>query len=119
MPIKTHWKTVEAYVDDVVVKTKHVGQLVDNLRDIFNSLREYQIKLNPEKCIFGVPTGKLLGFIVSSRGIEANPAKIRALARLEVPTELKHVQKLAGCVAALSRFISRLGEKALYPSTGY
>jgi hypothetical protein len=67
-------------------------------------------KPNPEKCVFGVPAGKLLGFIVSSRGIEANPAKIRALDRLEIPTELKHVQKLAGCVAALSRFISRLGE---------
>jgi hypothetical protein len=97
----------------VVVKTKHVGQLVDNLRDTFNSLQEYQIKLNPEKCIFGVPVGKLLGFIMSNRGIEANLAKILALARLEAPTELKHVQKLAGCMAALSHFISRLGGKAL------
>jgi hypothetical protein len=60
-----------------------------------------------------IPTGKLLVFIISHQGIEANPAKIRALARLEIPTELKHVQKLAGYVAALSRFISRLGEKAL------
>ena len=57
--------------------------------------------------------GKLLGFIVSNRGIEANPAKIRALSQLAIPIDLKQVQKLAGCVAALSRFISRLGEKAL------
>src|SRR3989337_2675216 len=106
-------KTVEAYVDDVVIKMKNVSQLVDDLRETFTSLRAYHIKLNPEKCVFGVPAGKLLGFIISHRGIEANPDKIRALARLEVPTELKHVQRLTGCVAALSRFISRLGEKAL------
>ena len=62
---------------------------------------------------FHVPAGKLLGFIVSSRGIEANPAKIRALSQLAIPTDLKKIQKLTGCVAALSRFISRLGEKAL------
>ena len=69
-------KTVEAYVDDVVVKTKHVETLVDDLRLTFDNLRTYDIKLNPEKCIFGVPAGKLFGFIVSIRGIEANPAKI-------------------------------------------
>ena len=69
-------KTVEAYVDDVVVKTKHVEILVDDLRLTFDNLRAYDIKLNPEKCVFGVPAGKLLGFIVSGRGIEANLAKI-------------------------------------------
>ena len=106
-------KTVEAYVDDVVVKTKHIDQLVDDLRQTFDNLRAYDIRLNLEKCVFGVPAGKLLGFIISYRGIEANQAKIRALSQLAIPTELKHVQKLAGCVAALSRFISRLGEKAL------
>ena len=106
-------KIVEAYVDDVVVKTKHVDSLIDDLRLTFDNLRTYDIKLNPEKCIFGVPAGKLLGFIVSSRGIEANPAKIRALSQLATPTDLKQIQKLTGCVAALSRFISRL-EKKLY-----
>ena len=60
-----------------------------------------------------MPAGKLLGFIVSNRGIEANPAKILALSQLAIPTDLKQIQKLTGCVAALSRFISRLGEKAL------
>ena len=70
---------MDAYVDDMVVKTKHVETLVDNLRVTFDNLRTYDIKLNPEKCVFGVPAGKLLGFIVSSRGIEANPAKIQAL----------------------------------------
>jgi len=106
-------KTVEAYVDDVVIKTRHVETLIDDLRLTFDNLQTYDIKLNPEKCVFGVPSGKLLGIIVSNRGIEANPAKIRALSQLAIPTDLKHIQKLTGCVAALSSFISRLGEKAL------
>src|SRR3954467_1258717 len=106
-------KTVEAYVDDVVVKSRHVESLVNDLGLTFDNLRKYDIKLNPEKCVFGVPAGKLLGFIVSGRGIEANPAKIRALSQLDVQEDLKQIQKLTGCVAALSRFISRLGEKAL------
>lgn len=106
-------KIVDAYVDDVVIKTKHAESLVDDLRLIFDNLRAYAIQLDQEKCVFGVPAGKQLGFIVSNRGIEANPAKIRALAQLATPTDLKQVQKLAGCVAALSRFISRLGEKSL------
>ena len=71
------------------------------------------MKLNPTKCTFGVPAGKLLGFLVSSRGIEANPAKISAIERMPVPKCLKDVQKFTGCLASLSRFVSRLGEKAL------
>ena len=106
-------KTVEAYVDDIVIKTRHVKTLIDDLHLTFDNLRAYDIKLNPEKCVFGIPAGKLLGFIVSNRGIEANPAKIRALSQVDIPRDLKQIQKLTGCVAALSRFISRLGEKAL------
>ena len=72
-------KTVEAYVDDVVIKTKHVESLVDELSLTFDNLRAYDKRLNPEKSVFSIPAGKLLGFIVSNRGIEANPTKIRAL----------------------------------------
>ena len=72
-------RTVEACVDDVVIKTRHVESLIDDLRLMFDNLRTYDIKLNPEKCVFGMPAGKLLGFIVCNRGIEENPAKIRAL----------------------------------------
>ena len=100
-------------MDDVVGKTRHVETLIDDLRLTFDNLRTYDIKLNPEKCVFGVPSGKMLGFIVSNRGIEGNPVKIRALSQLAIPTDLKHIQKLVGCIAALSRFISKLGEKAL------
>ena len=57
-------KTVEAYMDDVVIKTRHVETLIDDLGLTFDNLRMYNIKLNPEKCVFGVPAGKLLGFIV-------------------------------------------------------
>ena len=71
------------------------------------------MKINPEECVFGVPAGKLLGFFVSERGIEANPEKISTITRLGNPTCLRDVQRLAGGGAALSRFISRLGEKAL------
>ena len=72
-------KRVEAYVDDVVIKTRHVETVIDCLRLTFDNLQTYDIKLNPEKCVYGVPSGKLLSFIVSNRGIEANLDKIRAL----------------------------------------
>ena len=67
--------TIEAYVDDIVVKTKQADHLVTDLEQTFVKLRANDIKLNPEKCVFGVPRGMLLGFIVSKRGIEANPEK--------------------------------------------
>ena len=69
--------------------------------------------LNPKKCVFGVPADKLLGFIVSQRGIEVNPKKIKAILNINRPTCLKDIQRLTDCVAAVSRFVNRLGEKAL------
>src|SRR5215216_7668025 len=69
--------------------------------------------LNPDKCVFGVPAGKLLGFLVSERGIEANPEKIKAIISLAKPACINDVQRPAGRIAALSRFLSRLGEKAI------
>jgi hypothetical protein len=104
---------VEAYVDDVVIKTENSKNFIKDLQMVFNSLSRYRWKLNPEKCVFGVPAGKLLGFIVSHRGIEANPEKIEAIMRMEAPRSQKKVQRLTRCMAALSRFISRLGEKGM------
>jgi hypothetical protein len=106
-------KNVEAYVDDVVVKTRNSSTLIDDLEETFASLREYRWKLNPNKCVFGVPSGKLLGFIISHRGIEANPEKISAITSMKAPTCIKDVQKLTGCMAALNRFVSKLGERGL------
>jgi hypothetical protein len=71
------------------------------------------MKLNPEKCTFGVPAGQLLGYIISQRGIKANPSKIKAIEALEPPIELKDMQKFAGCLASLSRFVSWLREKTM------
>jgi hypothetical protein len=106
-------RTVEAYVDDIVMKTRKADNLVDNLRIAFGCLRANGVKLNPEKCVFGVPQGMLLGYVVSQRGIEANPEKVAALERMGPIRDLKGVQKVLGCLAALSHFISRLGEKGL------
>jgi hypothetical protein len=105
--------TIEAYVDDIVVKTKKVNNLVDDLDIAFKCLRAKDIKLNPEKCVFSVPRGMLLGFTISERGIEANLEKITAITKIGPIRDLKGVQRVMGCLVALSRFISRLGKKAL------
>jgi hypothetical protein len=87
--------------------------LISDLQETFNNLNRYKLKLNPTKCSFGVSAGQLLGFLVSSRGIEANPEIIQAILTMGKPAKLHDVQKLVGRVAALSRFVARLGEKAL------
>jgi ribonuclease HI len=106
-------RTVEAYIDDIVVKTRKASDLLSDLEITFRCLRAKGVKLNPEKCVFGVPRGMLLGFIVSERGIKANPEKIAAITNMGPIKDLKGVQRVMGCLAALSRFISRLGEKGL------
>jgi hypothetical protein len=100
-------------VDDVVVQTRNSDMLIADLEETFASLREYCWKLNPNKCVINVPSGKLLGFIISHRGIEANPETISAITNMKAPTCIKDVQKLTGCMAALNRFISKLGERGL------
>jgi hypothetical protein len=106
-------RTVEAYINDIVVKTRKASDLLSDLETTFKCLRAKGVKLNPEKCVFGVPQGMLLGFIVSERGIEANPEKIAVVTNMGPIKDLKGVQRVMGCLAALSRFISRLGEKVL------
>jgi hypothetical protein len=83
------------------------------LTETFDNLNRYKLKLNPTKCYFGVSVGQLLGFLVSGRGIEANPEKIQAILTMGKLAKLHDVQKLTGRVAVLSRFVTRLGEKAL------
>jgi hypothetical protein len=106
-------RTVEAYVDDIVVKTRKASDLLSDLEVTFGCLHAKGVKLNPEKCVFGVPRGMLLGFIVSERGIEANPEKSASITNMGPIKDLKGVQRVMGCLAALSRFISRLGERGL------
>jgi hypothetical protein len=83
--------TVQAYVDDVVVKTKLVDHLINDLEKTFKALRVYQWKLNPSKCIFGASSGILLGNLVSKRGIEPNPEKIKAILDMQPPKDVKDV----------------------------
>jgi hypothetical protein len=106
-------RTVEAYVDDIIVKARKASDLLSDLETTFKCLRAKGVKLNPEKCVLGVPRGMLRGFIVSERGIEANPEKIAAITNMGPIKDLKGVQRVMGCLTALSRFISRLGEKGL------
>jgi hypothetical protein len=96
-----------------VVKTKVASTLVDDLDQTFKTLNKFQWKLNPKKCIFGVPSGILLGNIVSYDGIRPNPEKVKAVMKMKPPTCVKDIQKLTGCMTALSRFISWLDEKGL------
>jgi hypothetical protein len=106
-------ENIEAYVDDVVVKTTEEDKLIADLTETFANIREFQWKLNPTKCVFGVPSGLLLGFMVEHRGIEANHAKVNAIRKMAKPSNKKDVMKLTGMMAAIGRFISKLGEKGL------
>jgi hypothetical protein len=106
-------KNAEAYADDVVVKTTEEDKLIANLIETFANLQEFQWKLNPTKCVFGVPSGLLLGFMVGHRGIEVNSAKVDTIRKMAKPSNKKDVMKLTGMMAALGRFISKLGEKGL------
>jgi hypothetical protein len=106
-------RNIQVYIDDVVITTRKVQSLISNLAETFDNLNRYKFKLNPTKYSFGMSAGQLLGFLVLARGIEANPEKIQAILTMGKPTKLHDVQKLAGHVAALSRFIAQLGEKAL------
>ena len=106
-------RNVEAYINNVVVKSKTIDSLITDLKETFANLKRYRWKLNPSKCIFGVPSGILLGYIVSARGIEPNAEKVSTITNMKRSTYVKDIQKLIGCMAALSRFISCLSEKGL------
>jgi hypothetical protein len=84
-------RNVEAYVDDVVINTKTQDQFIADLEETFNNLQKFRWKLNPTKCVFGIPSRKQLGFIVSHRGIEANPEKINAIMAMDAPATIKDV----------------------------
>jgi hypothetical protein len=105
-------RIIEAYFDNIVVKSKKTGDLVPDLTEVFVKLRQHEVKLNTEKCIFRAPRGMLLGFVVSERDIEANP-EISAIMDMGPIKNLKGVQRVTGCLAALNRFIARPRERSL------
>jgi hypothetical protein len=106
-------RNIQVYIDDVVITTRKEESLISDLTETFDNLNRYKLKLNPTKCSFGVSAGQLLVFLVSARGIEANPEKIQAILTMGKPMKLHDIQKLAGRVTALSQFVAQLGEKAL------
>ncbi|KAL0445747.1 UNVERIFIED_CONTAM: Pro-Pol polyprotein [Sesamum latifolium] len=106
-------RNVEVHVDDMLVKSKKAEDHIVDLEETFAVLRKYRLKLNPAKCAFGVQGGHFLGFMVTQRGIEANPLKIKAILDMMAPACVNEVQRLTGRIAALSRFTSKSAEKSL------
>jgi ribonuclease HI len=104
-------RNVLTYVDDIIVKSTKQENHSADLQETFANFRQAGLKLNPEKCVFGVKKGKFLGCLVSTKGIEANPNKIKAILRMEPPNTKKGAQRLPGRLASLNRFISRSAER--------
>ena len=102
---------MEVYIDDMVVQSVKVELHITHLAKAFQVLESYSMKLNPVKFAFVVSVGKLLGFIVNSRGIEANPDKIKAVLDMLPPSNIKDIQRLTGRIVALSRFVSKASDK--------
>ena len=106
-------RNVEVYVDDMLVKSLDEEEHLDDLQEIFDTLRRFSMKLNPNKCVFRVSLEKFLRFMVSHRGIEANPEKIKAILNMKPPQSIKEIQSLTRRVAALNRFVSKATDKCL------
>jgi hypothetical protein len=102
-----------AYVNDIVIMSEKEKDHIADLTETFENMRRNGLKLNPEKCIFGIRKGQLLGCMVSKQGIQANPQKIEALGRMQPPSSRKEVQRLTGRIASLNRFISKAAERSL------
>jgi hypothetical protein len=106
-------RNVLSYLDDIVVASKKKETYIFDLAETFVNMRKVRLKLNPEKCIFGITKGKVLGYLVSTKGIEANLDKIRVLIQMQPPQSRKDIQKLTCQIASLNRFISKLAERSL------
>ena len=104
-------KNIEIYIDSMVVKSKLKSEHVNDLGNIFEILRRHKLWFNTSKCSFGVRSGKFLGYMVTHRGIEANPDQIKAIKNLQPPRNPKEVQKLTRMTVTLNRFISRSADR--------
>ena len=104
-------RNMDVYVDDMLIKSKEELTHLDDLKETFTTLRQYQMKLNPSKCAFGVASGKFLEFMVSQRGIKANPEKVQAILDMTSPKTVKEAQKLTRRIATLNRFVSKATDK--------
>uniref|UniRef100_A0A2N9GXD9 Integrase catalytic domain-containing protein n=1 Tax=Fagus sylvatica TaxID=28930 RepID=A0A2N9GXD9_FAGSY len=99
---------IEVYVDDMIAKSRTAQDHLTDLRKLFQRLKKYQLRLNPNKCAFGVTSGKLLGFIVSGRGIEIDPAKVQAIRSMPAPKTEKEIRSFLGRINYIARFIAQL-----------
>ena len=106
-------RNIQVYVDDMLVKSRREDDHLEDLKETFDILRSYNMKLNPSKCAFEVTAGNFLGFMVSQRGIEANLDKIRAIVEMAPLINVKEVQSLNGKVVVLNKFVSRATNKCL------
>jgi hypothetical protein len=106
-------RNIFTYVDDIVVASKNKEDHLADLTETFANMRDARLRLNPEKCVFGVRQGKILGYLVSHRGIEANPTKIQAIINMMPPQSTRDVQRLTSRLAALNRFISKSAKRSL------
>ena len=106
-------RNVQVFVDDMLVKSLRENNHLDDLQKTFDTLRSYNMKLNPSKCMFGVTVGKFLGFMASQRGIEVNPEKVRAIMELGPPRTVNVVQSLNGKVMGLKKVVSNAMDKCL------
>ena len=116
MFIRQIGRNVQAYVDDILVKSLREDNHLGDLQETFDTLRAYSMKLNPNKCVFGVIARKFLGFLgfmVSQRGMEVNPKKTRAIIELAPLKMVKEMQSLNSKIVALNRFVSRVTNKYL------
>jgi hypothetical protein len=100
-------KEIEVYVDDMIAKSREGENHVQILKKLFERLRKYKLRLNPAKCSFGVKSGKLLGFVVSDKGIEVDPDKVKAIQSMPPPKTEKDVRGFLGRLNYISRFISQ------------
>jgi hypothetical protein len=106
-------RNVLSYPNDIVMASKKKTTYISDLAETFTNMREARLKLNPEKCIFGVTRGKVFGCLVSMKGIEANPNKIRAITQMQPLENWNEIQKLTDRIAVLNRFIEKLAEQSL------
>jgi hypothetical protein len=106
-------RNVLSYVDDIIIVSKKNDAYISDLAETFTNIREANLKFNPKKCIFGITKGNVLGCLVSTKDIEANPEKIRAVIQMQPPRSRNDVQKLTGQIASLNHFVSKLAERSL------
>ena len=104
-------RTVELYIDDMMVKSKQEMRHIKDHQGVFEVLRQHKLRLNADKYAFGVGTGKFLGYLITNHGIEVNPNQIEVVQRLKLSGNPKEVQVLTRMLAALNRFISKFADR--------